>query len=141
MDLPSLLSAHGIRPTANRTLVVRCLADSHCPLTQGEIERRLVTLDKSGVSRALAVLRAARLVHIIEGGDEGVRYELCHCAGHSHDTDRHPHFYCESCRRTFCLDTTPMPDIALPDGFMPASANYIIRGLCPECAQKHSRLK
>ena len=95
-----LLVDHGIRPTANRILVVKTLERAGRPLSMSEIEEMLVTIDKSIVSRTLALLREHHAVHVIEGAHEGVRYELCHSHDEHADTDTHAHFYCECCHRT-----------------------------------------
>lgn len=128
-----LLAEHGIRPTANRILVVRTLEQAGRPLSMTEIEQRLVTIDKSIVSRTLALLREHHAVHVIEGAQEGVRYELCHSSHKDEDDDLHVHFYCEQCHRTFCLDGVPVPEVCLPDGFSLSTANYLVKGTCPHC--------
>jgi len=131
-----LLEEHGIKPTANRIVVARELARSLHPASLAELETRIQTIDKSNIFRALTLFREHHLVHVIEGGSEGVRYELCHSHDHEHDEDLHPHFCCERCGQTFCLDYTEIPDIRLPEGFEKRSANLIIKGLCPSCRHK-----
>ena len=131
-----LLIEHGIRPTANRIVVMRTLSKAGRPLSMTEIEDLLVTIDKSNIFRTLMLLREHHAVHVIEGGSEGVRYELCHSHDDDLDTDTHAHFYCESCHRTFCLDQTPVPEITLPDGFAKTTINYMVKGICPECSIK-----
>ena len=132
----SLLEEHGIKPTANRIVVVRELAKCLHPATLAELEGRIQTIDKSNIFRALTLFREHHLVHVIEGGSEGVRYELCHSNDHDHDEDIHPHFFCEQCQKTYCLDYTEIPDIALPKGFEKKSANLMIKGICPNCHTK-----
>ncbi|MBP3767184.1 MAG: transcriptional repressor [Prevotella sp.] len=133
MNFITLLEEHDIKPTANRVVVAKALASSMTPLSLVELERRIVTIDKSGIFRALTLFREHHLVHVIEGGSEGVKYELCHSHSHEHDEDLHPHFFCEQCQRTYCIDNQPLPDIELPEGFLPHSANLIIKGICPDC--------
>ncbi len=133
MNFITLLEEHDIKPTANRVVIAKALASSMTPLSLVELERRIVTIDKSGIFRALTLFREHHLVHVIEGGSEGVKYELCHSHSHEHDEDLHPHFFCEQCQRTYCIDNQPLPDIELPEGFLPHSANLIIKGICPDC--------
>ena len=135
-DCTQLLEAHGIKPTANRIVVVRELARSLRPATLAELEAKIQTIDKSNIFRALTLFREQHLVHVIEGGSEGVRYELCHSHDDEHDEDIHPHFYCEQCGQTYCLDYTDIPDIKLPAGFEKKSANLMIKGKCPNCHTK-----
>ena len=135
-DCTQLLEAHGIKPTANRIVVVRELARSLRPATLAELEAKIQTIDKSNIFRALTLFKEQHLVHVIEGGSEGVRYELCHSHDDEHDEDIHPHFYCEQCGQTYCLDYTDIPDIKLPAGFEKKSANLMIKGKCPNCHTK-----
>ena len=129
-----LLASHDIKPTANRLLVVRALDEAVRPLSLLELETQLETLDKSSIFRVLTLLRDSHLVHVIEEGN-GVRYELCQSHHHDTDDDIHPHFHCERCRRTFCLSHTQVPHIDLPEGFVMTSVNYLVKGLCPDCAR------
>ena len=46
-----LLDDHGIRPTANRILVAEALDRAGRPMSLMELEDRLLTLDKSSISR------------------------------------------------------------------------------------------
>ena len=108
-----LLEEHDIKPTANRIVVVEA--------------------DKSNIFRALTLFREQHLVHTIEGGNDGTRYELCHSHSHDHDDDQHPHFYCEVCQQTYCLDGVEVPQLDVPQGFKIRSVNYIIKGICPHC--------
>ena len=128
-----LLEAHGVKPTANRIVVLKELVKSLHPSTLAELENRILSIDKSNIFRALTLFKEHHLVHVIEGGSEGVRYELCHSHNHEHDEDVHPHFFCEKCQQTFCLDYTEVPDIQLPKGFEKTSANLMIKGICPDC--------
>ncbi len=131
-----LLEAHGIKPTANRIVVAKVLAASLQPLSLAELERRIITIDKSNVFRALVLFREHHLVHAVEGTGDGTKYELCHSHSHDHDDDRHPHFFCEVCQQTYCLDYTTVPEIQLPEGFEKTAADLMIRGVCPHCRKK-----
>ena len=131
-----LLEEHGIKPTANRIVVLKELVKALHPISLSELEYKILTIDKSNIFRALTLFREHHLVHVIEGGSEGVRYELCHSHDHEHDNDQHPHFFCETCQQTFCLDYTEVPEIELPKGFEQRSSNFIIKGICPDCKEK-----
>ena len=146
-----LLQAAGIKPTAARILIIRNLDAADHPLSMAEIGDALETVDKSVISRTLALFRTARLIHIIQDGSDSVRYELCryHYSVSGDDTgddtgddsDRHIHFHCEACGKTFCFRDMPVPEPALPDGFLASSVNYVINGLCPSCAGSKTRIQ
>jgi len=131
-----LLEEHGIKPTANRIVVLKELVKALRPVSLSELEYKILSIDKSNIFRALTLFKEHRLVHVIEGGSEGVRYELCHSHNHDHDEDLHPHFYCEKCQRTTCLDYAEIPEVRLPKGYEKKSANLMIKGICPDCQSK-----
>ena len=132
-ECTALLVHHGIKPTANRIVVAKALAQAGRPLTLTELEYQILSVDKSGVFRALTLFREHHLVHVIDDGGGGVRYELCHSHSDHEDDDLHVHFYCEQCHRTYCLEQTPVPLVDIPDGFSMTSVNYIVKGVCAHC--------
>lgn len=131
-----LMMHHGVKPTANRILVAEALHRAGRPMSMMELEDAIGSIDKSGISRTLTLFREQNLVHTIQDGGDGVRYELCHSHSDSHDEDAHVHFYCNSCRKTFCLEDIPIPDVTLPEGYDGESVNYMVSGICPDC-RKH----
>lgn len=131
----SLMQEHGIKPTANRILILKALLQAHRPLSQVEIETALESVDKSIISRTLGTFREHHLLHSVSAED-GVRYEVCHSGDETHDDDRHVHFHCEVCGQTFCLEELPVPAVRLPDGFSVENAEYMAHGVCPACAGK-----
>lgn len=131
-----VLSAHGIRPTVNRIVVLKELSAAGRPMSMSELEKRILSIDKSGIFRALCVFRESHLVHVLEDGGDGVRYELCHSSRQDEDDDMHAHFYCENCRQTFCLEDICVPQVSLPEGYEVSSVNYMIKGMCPDCVKR-----
>lgn len=132
----SLLSAHDIKPTANRIVIIKAMAAIGRPISMKELEREIHTIDKSNIFRTLTLFKEHHLVHTMEDGSDTVRYELCFSHDEDNDEDLHVHFYCERCQQTFCLYDTPIPEIALPHGFHQSSINYMIKGLCPKCSKR-----
>ena len=132
-----MLESHGVKVTANRIVVARELDRSSQPMTMAELERKILTIDKSGIFRVLTLFKAHHLVHVIEdGGGAGARYELCRSRHGDFDDDEHPHFHCEACGRTFCLEDTSVPNVDLPEGFQQATVSLLVRGLCPDCTKR-----
>ena len=132
----ALMLEHGVKPTANRILILRTLLHERRPLSMTEIETALESVDKSIISRTLATFREHHLLHALEDGGDSLRYEVCRCGEEEADTDRHVHFHCELCGRTFCFEDLPIPAIAYPDGFDVHHINYMAHGLCPECSKR-----
>lgn len=132
-DIVALLEEHNVRPTANRIIVAGALAKASMPLSLAELETEIESIDKSNIFRALVAFKENHLVHVIEDGSNGVRYELCKSHDHDNDEDLHVHFHCEICGRTYCLEDIPIPQVAVPEDYQPISTNYIIKGICPSC--------
>lgn len=137
-----LFEQNGIKPTAIRLLVYDTLAKADCALSLSDIEARLGTVDKSSIFRALTLFLAHHILHSVDDGSGMAKYALCAPGCHCHTaapgslSDLHTHFRCERCRRTFCLRGLPVPTVVLPEGFRLTSANYVLVGICPQCAGK-----
>ena len=129
----SLLEGHGIKPTANRLLIVKALASQHHPVSVKDLEDSLLTLDKSSIFRVLTLFREHHLVHAIETGEGIVKDELCQSHNEEEDDDEHVHFYCERCHRTICLHDIPVPQIPVPEGYRAEGINVLVRGICERC--------
>ena len=136
-NLTLLLKEHGVKPTANRIIVAKALAEESRPLSMTELEDRIGSIDKSGIFRSLTLFKEQHLVHVLEDG-EGVRYELCHSHDHTVDNDMHIHFHCEHCGETICLEDLAIPEVQLPEGYLMQSANFVLKGICPKCQKHHS---
>ena len=138
-NVESCLNESGVSPTPNRLLVLRAIAESTLPQSLSEIEATLETLEKSSISRVLNLLETRGVIHAVQDGRGGTKYEICHAAGHNHSQfDMHTHFYCTRCRRTFCFEDIAVPQVNVPEGFRTESVNYMLKGVCPECI-KHQR--
>lgn len=139
-DVAGLLDKAGIRPSPVRLLIMRRLAEEHGPVSAMEIETALETVDRSSVSRALALFQEKNLLHAIDDGSGSVKYELCtapFCDGNRQfHSDLHAHFHCLHCGRTFCLTDVKIEAPALPPGFKAINANYVVSGLCRKCLAK-----
>ena len=132
-DPEALMQEHGVKPTANRILILRALLGAGRPLSMTEIETELESVDKSIISRTLSAFREARLLHVLADGGDSIRYEVCHCAAEDEDSDRHVHFHCTRCGRTFCLEELPVPAVTMPAGYRAEHVNFIVEGICPNC--------
>ena len=132
--LYGIISNAGLRPTANRVAVLKCIHDSSTPLSLSDICRRLTEMDKSSVFRTLSALQEAHLVHSMEDGRGIELFESCTCKGED-DTHKeiHPHFYCTCCKKVYCLESQTTPSVSLPDGFTANSVNYMVKGICADC--------
>ena len=128
-----LLESHGIKPTANRILVLGAMLQANHSLSLSDLETSLETVDKSSIFRTLNLFRQQQLVHSFEDGSGSEKYEII---GLGDEADMHTHFYCEVCHETYCLKMINVPSVDLPDGFEVRSVNYTIKGICDRCSGK-----
>lgn len=127
----------GIRPTAARILILQKLSELTSPVSLFELEAELVTLDKSTISRSLAVLLEHHAIHSFEDGSGSMKYEICTSESDECPIgNRHIHFYCELCHKTECIETVKIPVIRLPEGYKMNTVNYTVKGICPACNNK-----
>lgn len=126
----------GIKVTANRILVLDTLLRSRGPMSMKEIEDEVSSLDKSSIFRCLTVMKKHELLHALDGGPEGVRYEVCRAPHDGPDTDEHLHFHCELCGKTFCFEDISTPSVSLPEGYEVHSTELTVKGICRECSGK-----
>ena len=136
-DMISRLESKGIRPTANRILVMKTLMGEQNPQSLSNLERKMVSMDKSSIFRTLTLFLEHDVVHAFEDGRGVLCYELCEEKGACDHHDGHIHFYCESCQRSFCMEDIHIPIFELPEGFYPHSISFVIKGECPDCRKKH----
>ena len=136
-DIISRLESKGIRPTANRILVMKNLMGEQNPQSLCNLERKMVSMDKSSIFRTITLFLEHDVVHAFEDGRGVLCYELCEEKGACDHHDGHIHFYCESCQRSFCMEDIHIPSFELPEGFYPHSISFVIKGECPECRKKH----
>lgn len=130
-----MLEKVGIKATSNRLLVLRSLIESDHPLSLIEIETKIETMERSSVLRVLNILLENDVVHAFEDGRGVSKYEICHGETHCSINDMHAHFYCEKCDRVFCFEDISAPHINIPPDFRIRSVNYMLKGLCPDCAK------
>ena len=129
------LDRRGIKPTAIRLLVIKDDAGRACGVI-ARFETLLDTVDKSTISRTIALFLSHHLIHSIDDGSGSLKYAVCDNSCNCVVQDLHSHFYCEKCHRTFCLEGTHIPVIDLPKGFTLHSINYVLKGVCSECTSQ-----
>ena len=130
-----ILSIKGVKPTANRVLVLRTLLNTERPVSLSELEDELPYMDKSSIFRTLTLFKEHHVTHEIDDGTT-LKYEACHSEHECSVSDMHTHFHCEICQQTFCLHGIQIPTVQLPEGYETHAINYMIKGICPQCAEK-----
>lgn len=135
------LEQRDIKPTAMRVLVLRAMLGCNEAFSLQSLEESLESVDKSTIYRCITLFLTHHLIHAIDDGTGSIKYAVCasscHCGEEGeHLDDLHAHFYCEGCHRTMCLSRIHVPVVSLPANFKVRDINYVLKGLCPECAAK-----
>lgn len=132
-EIENILVSRGVKPTANRILVLKELIRSTHPVNLADLEVALAPMDKASIFRVLELFSEKDLIHVIEDGSRSLKYELCHGKEHHSVWDQHAHFYCEKCGSIYCLDDVILPDIEVPKEYKVKSINFMFKGICPKC--------
>ena len=122
-DYLDLLAKREIQPTAIRILVLQAMLKAGRSVSLLDLEKILDTVDKSSIFRTIT-------------GTGSFKYAVCSAGCSCEVNDLHTHFHCEGCNKTFCFNNIPTPVVQVPEGFTLSSINYVLKGLCPECAAK-----
>lgn len=131
-----LLAQREIQPTAIRILVLQAMMKAERSVSLLDLENMLDTVDKSSIFRTITLFLSHHLVHSIDDGTGSFKYAVCSSSCSCDVNDLHTHFHCERCNKTFCFTNIPTPVVNLPKGFTLSSINYVLKGVCPECATK-----
>ena len=135
-DAEEILAHKGVKPTANRILVLRAMLSAQYPVSLPEMVQTLSTMDKSSIFRVLNIFQQHHVVHTIEDGSGVLKYEVCDGVDECTLSDMHTHFHCEVCHKTYCFKAIRIPAIDLPEGFTMSSVNYMVKGVCSRCAKR-----
>lgn len=137
-DYLQLLHQRDIQPTAIRLLILKTMLQAKQSVSIPDLENLLDTVDKSTIFRTVTLFLSHHLVHSIDDGTGSFKYAVCSSNCSCEVNDLHTHFHCEKCNRTFCFTNIPTPVVKLPEGFTLSSINYVLKGICPDCAASHT---
>lgn len=130
-----ILKKNQLSVTEGRKTILELFLNSNGALAHADIERQTgEKFDRVTVYRTLQSFMEKGIIHNIPTSDNSIRYALCKddCSqGHHHDN--HVHFICNNCEKTICLDSITVPDVKLPEGFVPLEAQMVVTGICGDC--------
>ena len=135
MKAIDVLKVHGIRKTPGRIAIIKAIQESNRPLSEQEIKMEMAEIyDRITFYRTMQTLTSAGIIHKIVVDNTVVKYGLNCCEkGHSHQNE-HAHFYCEKCQSVVCLKDVKIPSFNLPEGYLLADSDIIIKGKCSICS-------
>jgi len=133
MNAVDLLRTKGLKKTAQRIMLINILQKHAIALTETDIKAEMGDLyDRITFYRTIQILLEANIIHRITVDNITVKYALNDVAKPKH-TISHAHFFCTNCQSVTCLDTIPLSDYSLPDGFTGEKCEILIKGHCAKC--------
>ena len=134
-NLEQLLASKNINPTAMRLLVLDFLLKQPATISLTDLEKGMHPADRITIYRTLKTFQEKGLVHSIDDGTGSSKYALCNnqCDDSQHH-DLHVHFYCNSCKETFCLEKSAIPQVFLPPHFQADEMSLLVKGTCNRCS-------
>lgn len=124
-----------IRLTAVRRQVWKAMQEMQWAFSLADLENKLLQIDKSTIFRNINLFLEHDMLHEIDDGSGSRKYCLCTCADSDHHVD-HVHLTCSVCHRTFCMKNQLVPAVQVPEGFKVQHIDYVVKGICAECARK-----
>lgn len=139
MTANEIIQEAGLRPTANRLVVLDALLQSHHPLSHQELLNTLSIshdFDRVTLYRVLDWLLANNIVHKIAGDNRAWRFQI----NTTNSSHRHAHFECNECGKIYCLDDVSPRTPKLPKGFRAETITLNIKGRCDRCSRRPDHL-
>lgn len=131
------LEERGIRVTAVRLLIFKAMLEHPQAFSLADMEEKLDTVDKSTLFRTITLFHEKLLIHSIDDGSGSIKYSVCSSNCMCAVKDLHVHFFCNHCKKTFCLESISIPQVQLPTGFLLENVNFVLKGLCDHCSRQH----
>lgn len=128
-----ILDNKKVRVTAVRILVLEVFLQKQEALSLQDIEDELPLTDRISIYRSLKTFEKNGIIHEVNDQSKSVRYALCSqkCDKYHHDV--HPHFKCDKCDKTICLENQPIVLNHIPKGFEVKTYSLVVTGICADC--------
>lgn len=123
------------RKTQSKIEILDALRESGTALSHEMIKDRISPgVNRATIYRVLNNYCDDGMVHRVVGDDGKQYFAVCknQNAEEEHHTQDHLHFRCTKCEEVECLDQT-VP-FTLPDGYHGEIYNFMVTGICQQCA-------
>ncbi|MCI9284587.1 MAG: transcriptional repressor [Muribaculaceae bacterium] len=132
-DILDTLAAHGIKPSAQRIVILRYLMEHRIHPTVDEIHTSLQaehpTLSRTTVYNTLKLLAASGAIRCLEMGvAEGARWDYAEA--------EHAHFVCTRCGSVTDMPLAGASFPTVPGGYEVESVALSFKGVCPQCREQ-----
>jgi Fur family transcriptional regulator, ferric uptake regulator len=131
MKAIDVLYRHNLKRTSCREGIIELMLESDQALSELEIREKLsATYDRTTFYRSFKTLEESKIIHKIVIDNQIVKYALDNSITNKNE---HAHFYCNDCQTVKCLETVPVQEIRLPEGYTESETEILIKGVCPSC--------
>ncbi len=139
MEAIEVLFAHNLKRTSCRQGIIEVIMKANKALSENEVRERLAgNYDRTTFYRSFKTLEEYRIIHKIVVDNQLVKYALDNSVTRKNE---HAHFYCNECNAVLCLDSVPVVQPVLPDGYTSQETEVIIKGTCALCGRKKAALE
>lgn len=126
-----ILHHHNLKRTSCREGIIGVILEAGQPLSEPEIRERLSGhYDRTTFYRSFRTLESHHILHRISVDQHLVKYAVLATPEASVN---HAHFWCCQCNAIRCLDSVPLTEPPLPEGYVSNEAEMMIKGLCRNC--------
>jgi Fur family ferric uptake transcriptional regulator len=134
MKAVDVLYRHNLKRTSCREGIIELMLSSGQALSENEIREKLAAnYDRTTFYRSFKTLEESKILHKIVIDNQMVKYALDNSITNKKE---HAHFYCNDCHTVKCLETVPVQEIKLPEGYIESETEVLIKGVCPICKNK-----
>jgi Fur family ferric uptake transcriptional regulator len=136
MKPQEVLSSHNLKRTSCREGIIDAIINAEKALSEEEIREQLAGhYDRTTFYRSFKTLEEKKIIHKIVVDYAIVKYALNNSITKKGE---HAHFYCSVCNTVQCLDSVPIKQPLLPDGYQLSETEVIIKGICSFCTKKQN---
>jgi Fur family ferric uptake transcriptional regulator len=138
MNALEILSGHNLKRTSCREGIIKAMMSAGRALAENEIREQLQgTYDRTTFYRSFKTLEEYKIVHKIVIDNQTAKYALDNSVTHK---NRHAHFFCHHCHTVECLESVPVQNIQLPDGYSESETEILIKGACATCSKSPEKI-
>lgn len=131
MKSQEILHKHNLVRTSCRQNIIESMANSGHAISEDEIKQMVEgTYDRTTFYRSFKTLIENKIIHKIVVDNQLVKYALTESNPVS---EKHIHFYCNSCGIVECLPDTEINTPKLPIGYRQVQTELIVKGYCNKC--------
>lgn len=135
MKAIDVLYNHNLKRTSCREGIIDVMLSASQALSENEIRDQLsYNYDRTTFYRSFKTLEEHKIIHKIVIDNQIIKYAIDKSITNKKG---HAHFFCNHCHTVKCLESVPVQEIQLPDGYAEEETDILIKGTCPTCKKNY----